>query len=1252
MRRCALSFTTLGLVLSIVALGIAPPARGAAAAKDSGAGATRNRAAALLDNGEDAKAIVAFRDLAKRFPESAPDRVNLAIALINHNDLDDAESELRAALAKAPDDLRAHYNLGLVLKKRGKNEDAAKEMGLVAGSSEGAKDATVWYQLGLLNKRLRKSDEALAAFRKAVALQPEHGSAHFQLYNELVQRGDKAAAQPELDEFKLLQKTTPEFQRNEAYLERGTFTKIDAPGAGGTSGAANAGVASTPPAAIRFELRGAPVKPGATALKDKGPVRLVSSALADFDGDGALDIAVATDEGRVRIYRNSPAGTFSKTLALLEAPGFSEAAPEKAAGTKKSAEKGAELGSDSGEVPREVPDAVILASADIDNDGDVDLLVTSGAGIRLFLNNSKGRFTDETKAAGLEGVLGAAGAALTDVDRDGDLDLVLGELSVRRKIGSSEYGDANPPRARPRLFLNAGLYPDSGASGASGAAISAKTESATATPAKMTFLPAGSGAGLPEVGETVVAADTRGRGDPDLLFGFARGQFGVAHNLRGGRFSFDMKEGIGGEGRVEASYVTNRNGLPPPPAHALLGDLDGDGYADLVGNGLLWNNGAGLFPGALQDVLSNSGRGGDPVKKALGWALLDVDGDGLLDIAGLVVVSGSVAAPPPGTVRLSEGPHLLVFHNDGSRQFTRVAVAEGSIDDFEGPVSLLSGDLDGDGDPDLVIVTPEGPPIVLANVTKTANRWIKVALKGGKTNRSGLGARVEVRADRLFASRESDGNPTLVGIGPRGRADAVRVVWTSGVTQDLIDVPAGSVKIEEKREFSGSCPFLYAWDGTTFRFVGEALSGAPVGFLRPDGAYEAPRPTEHLRLPPGMPAARGGRLSLRMTEEMRELSALDGVRLVAVDHPASVEVYSNERLTGEIETFAYVAVADLRPAEEAREGVLGSAGAPGERSDDRSDVPDAADAAAALAALDDRAASGFATLGPRLEGLAEPHVLELRFAHPPPPPSRLALVLDGWVAWTTSDVSRALLQATQVRDRDHEAGGTLPPGAESSANPSVSSSASRGGSQGAARFAGIALPNSPSPWGPALEARAPGASGVASDPDIGLPIGPSMLMPLPAGNATGEAILEIRIGTSLAVYYDRIRLGRIVDATLTVRELAPMEATLRWRGVGAQRRARDDEATRPDYDAVSPLSPFPRLDEETTPLGDVLNTVSQADDRLVVFGTGEEIAVEFDAGAIPPPAAGLARTWFLVSRGYARDGDPNTKPLPWGTSPR
>lgn len=155
-----------------------------------------------------------------------------------------------------------------------------------------------------------------------------------------------------------------------------------------------------------------------------------------------------------------------------------------------------------------------------------------------------------------------------------------------------------------------------------------------------------------------------------------------------------------------------------------------------------------------------------------------------------------------------------------------------------------------------------------------------------------------------------------------------------------------------------------------------------------------------------------------------------------------------------------------------------------------------------------------------------------------------------------------------------------------------------------------------------------------------------MVAPLPEG--TGRGRTEVRIGSNLTIYYDRIRLGRIVDAPLVVRELEPVRAELRWRGVASTRRSQDWEPPRPRYEEVSPTGPFTRLNEETTAPGDVRALVGDADGRFVVFGTEEEMALDFDASFLPPPAPGHARTWFLVSTGYARDGDPNTEPLPWG----
>src|SRR6185369_13398117 len=118
--------------------------------------------------------------------------------------------------------------------------------------------------------------------------------------------------------------------------------------------------------------------------------------------------------------------------------------------------------------------------------------------------------------------------------------------------------------------------------------------------------------------------------------------------------------------------------------------------------------------------------------------------------------------------------------------------------------------------------------------------------------------------------------------------------------------------------------------------------------------------------------------------------------------------------------------------------------------------------------------------------------------------------------------------------------------------------------------------------------------------------------------------------------------------------LDPVRAELRWRGVAASRRHEDSRPPDPDYDDVSPIGPFGRLTEPTTPAGDVLRQLTPGSEHeaLVVFANGDEIALDFDAATIPPPRPGFQRTWFLVSEGFARDGDPNTEPLPWSETPQ
>lgn len=1299
------SLVRVGSLILVSALTLGAP-RGLAAPFDPAP--LRNKGAALLDNGDDAKAIEIFRDLVKRLPSSATDRVNLGIALLNHNDLDAAETELRKALALDPRDLRAHYNLGIVLKHRGRNEEAAAELVEVVSTSEGAKDASVHYNLGILYKRLRRNDEALESFRSAVALRPEHASAHFQIYNAMVQKGDKAKAQPELDLFKVLQKATPDFQRTEAFLERGAFTKVAAPGPDGDGEKGNVSEASASGAgavavSIRFESRSAagPGREGEDGQGDgsKGTGRS-AAVLADFDGDGSVDLAVADGAGGVRILRQSPPGVFPSIPRPKDGSSARGAAAQ------------------SGRI-------LALAAGDADNDGDLDLAATDEKGVRLLLNDGKGSFSDATRGSGLEGAGGALDLLWLDADRDGDLDLVLGGG------GANDRG--------PRIYLNASALPappGRQTERASGKGSDERTpasgrpagkgarEGGQGRPsggAAPRFLPAGPEAVLPACGEALAFSDLRGRDDPDVAFVCADGAIHVARNLRAGRF---QSERVGaaasatpasseGGARTDSSAPS---GMPSPADRSLsreirAADLDGDGRNDLVilaGGSLsvLWGEAEGRLarPTAL---LAGLPRG------LAALAVLDADGDGDLDLATLVSASSpsssaAAAASSSGSgstsamltssaervdpsARAADVPgsmqkgRLWVLRNEGNRRFARVSDAAPDLTLPATAGALLTADVDRDGDPDLVAPGRPGTPAVsLLNVTKSTNRFLRIALTGGKSNRFGVGAKVEVRVGRLVVRREYDGGPLLVGVGARGRVDAVQIVWPTGISQDLVDVPATTLRVEEKREFAGSCPFLYVQDETGFRFLGEALSGAPIGFLRPDGLLEEPRPVEHLRLPAGLPVVRDGRLSIRLTEEMRELTALDSVLLVGVDHPLGTEVYSNDRLREPQEPFRYVVLKDLVAPNAAAEVILGtneaetgavartmhegrlrergpapSAGPSRAGSDRARSLPGDGDEAVlspleAVRLLDDRAPDGFASLGPRLEGYAVPHALVLRFdgVSEPDPPEALALVIDGWVSWSTSDVSRALFQAGQAR--------------RLSAGPAVGDSKHDDEEHraGLPSFAGRSLPEHLGPWGPAVELRLGGAR--ADEPDLGLPQGPSMVAPLPrifaprdpAKEVSAPALrsvlasnggtpLEVRIGSNQTIYYDRVRLGRIIDVPLEIHELPPVAADLRWRGVASSRRHADARPPRPDYQDVSPLSPFARLREETTPEGDVLGRVVKPDGVRVIFGTGEEVAVDFDASALPPPSPGLTRTWFLVSRGYARDGDPNTEPLPW-----
>jgi hypothetical protein len=220
-------------------------------------------------------------------------------------------------------------------------------------------------------------------------------------------------------------------------------------------------------------------------------------------------------------------------------------------------------------------------------------------------------------------------------------------------------------------------------------------------------------------------------------------------------------------------------------------------------------------------------------------------------------------------------------------------------------VDAIADDLDTDGDMDIVLATSAGVRLFL-NEGGNQNTWLDVSLKArqiksgeasasGRVNADGVGSLLELKAANHYQAAVVGGQRTHFGLGERDAADVVRIVWLNGVPQNIIQ-PAGRRSVCELQVLTGSCPYLYTWNGTAFEFVTDLLWASPLGLQAADGVLLPWREWEYLKIPGEQMAAKNGEYVLQLTEELWEAAYFDEVKLIAVDHPADVEVYTNEKV--------------------------------------------------------------------------------------------------------------------------------------------------------------------------------------------------------------------------------------------------------------------------------------------------------------------------------------------------------------------
>ncbi|MBI3698296.1 MAG: hypothetical protein HY238_26100, partial [Acidobacteria bacterium] len=211
-------------------------------------------------------------------------------------------------------------------------------------------------------------------------------------------------------------------------------------------------------------------------------------------------------------------------------------------------------------------------------------------------------------------------------------------------------------------------------------------------------------------------------------------------------------------------------------------------------------------------------------------------------------------------------------------------------------LAAATGDFNNDGLTDAAMITADGAVHLLKNVTPVKNAWLKVALTGVKNLKLAAGTRVEVKAGALYQKKLYQGAPLLFGLPGYAQADTVRITWPNGLIQnEPRQAVAAGYNYKEAQRLSGSCPMIFTWNGERFEFISDVLGVAPLGAGLGDGGFFPLDHDEYVQIPGRALRPRNGSYEVRITEELREVSYLDQVQLIAVDHPAQIEIFTNDK---------------------------------------------------------------------------------------------------------------------------------------------------------------------------------------------------------------------------------------------------------------------------------------------------------------------------------------------------------------------
>jgi len=1123
------------------------------------------------------KALKSFEDASATDPNLGIATLNQGIALSSLGKVDEAKVLLDRAAKANPKDPHVWYALGMLDKNSSNPEAAVEDFKRVIELDD--TDVDTWYFLGTVYSQVRQFPQAIDAFQHALKLNPNHASATFGLSRAYQQAGDSANARERLARFQYITAHKLGSAMSLAYGEQGKYSLAE------ESPASMTKVSAQIPIKFVDVTSEAGLSTSETQANSFGAGP--GACFFDYDNDGKVDLLLPGGSHGVILYHNLGAGKFEDVTTR----------------------SGIDLGFQ----------AVGCTAGDYDNDGLPDLAVAVNGRVVLLHNDKNGTFKDVTSAAGIQSEGAAAGITFIDYDHDGDLDLYIVQ-AAEKGAGNGQSASSEPAKGDPANHASQ-LWRNNGDG---------------------TFTNQTAETGLGTAGLLLGALGTDYNNDRavDIV---APGHFSpvLLRNPREGKFElesfFQEKQEDPNQRPIEAAR--GRGGVG-----AAVLDYDHDGWMDIAFTYssasalVLWHNDHGkrFEQVPLPDI--NWSR-------AFGVAALDYDNDGWVD---LVAVGEAKDGRAEIKLLRNLGP-------DGWKDVT----ADAGLDKIQlkDPRAIIIGDYDNDGGIDLLITQNHGPAVLLKNEGGNKNNWLRLALKGLNDNKSAIGTKVEVFSDGIRQKYEIYGSngylgqnsPFLtVGLGQAKQADVVRMLWPGGVLQDEVEV-AGNKQQEflELDRRGSSCPTLFVWDGKHYQLVADVLGAGVIGHWVAPGERNIPRPVEWVKVDRNLissknsegpsspvPVANGRDvLSFRLMEPMEEVVYLDAVKLVAVDHPSDQEVYPNEYFASNppYPEFKVITSRGAKPP----------AGAWDDKGNDL--LPDL---------LSHKYVGNFDLLP--FKGFAKPHSLILDLGEPYSG-GPLRLLMHGEIEYFTATgmyaASQAGIEATAPYVEAEVSNGRMgrtfssDQGSIRSSQESQTALENRGSKNSTVAQRRYAHSRARKCRECGSKEASPSRDRASTRwvrvlDDMGFPAGLPRTITTALTGKLPRGTTRIRVTTNLQIYWDNILIDRSSESnSFKLHEIPLSNAQLGFHGYPKQIEDLPPGNVKYVYEQVSQTGPYARQAGGYTRYGDVLPLLKGSDDKLAIFGSGEEVQLDFDPSQLPALPKGWSRDYFFFANGYEKDMD-------------